>query len=121
MTFLNANTSSSSRGRSSVEGAPGYAGSNPYRSRFHNRLRATNRVSEEDEAQWGRGLDVDVYSGATAAGELHEGSGGCEQHRSAAVRSSASALMSRIWEIPNADMGYVPILLKVVANKDSIS
>jgi hypothetical protein len=26
---------------------------NPYRSRFHNRLRATNRVSEEDEAQWG--------------------------------------------------------------------
>ena len=53
MTFLNANTSPSSRGRSSVEGAPGDTGSNPYRSRFHNRLRATNRVSEEDEAQWG--------------------------------------------------------------------
>ena len=53
MTFLHANTSSSSRKRSRVDGAPVVAGSHPDRSRCHNRLRATNRVSEEDEAQWG--------------------------------------------------------------------
>jgi acyl-CoA reductase-like NAD-dependent aldehyde dehydrogenase len=53
MTFLNANTLPSSRGRSSVKGVSGCAGSNPYRSRFDNRLRATNRVPAEDEAQWG--------------------------------------------------------------------
>jgi alkylhydroperoxidase family enzyme len=32
MTFLNANTSPSSRGRSSVEGAPGYASDEEYES-----------------------------------------------------------------------------------------
>ena len=69
-----------------------------------NRLRPRTASLKKSSGS-GRGLDVAVYSGATAAGELHEGSEGCEQHRSAAVRSSASALMSRIWEIPNADMG----------------
>ncbi len=45
------------------KGVSGYAGSNPYRSRFENRLRATKRVSAEDEAQWGE-ISTWLYTAA---------------------------------------------------------